>query len=82
MFPLNGPTLYFVLFCSRFVQPVSFLTTLFLGKPPGVEFIKLLSCSTQLSMKFKMLINIEMAKIDGIFSFNSLKPAIYPDHKC
>ena len=31
---------------------------------------KTFSCSTQLSMKFKMLINIDIAKIDGIFRFN------------
>ena len=49
---------------------------------PGAEVIKLFSCSTQLSMKFKMLINIEIAKIDGIFRFNSLEPAIYPVNKC
>ena len=49
---------------------------------PGAEFIKLFSCSTQLSTKFKMLINIEIAKIDVIFRFNSLKPAIYPADKC
>ena len=48
----------------------------------GAEVIKLFSCSTQLSMKFKMLINIEIAKIDGIFRFNSLEPAIYPANKC
>ena len=54
----------------------------FVQTAPGAEVIKLLSCSTQLSMKFKMLINIEIAKIYGIFMFNSLKPAIYPAHKC
>ena len=48
---------------------------------PGAEVMKLFSCSTQLSMKFKMLINIEIAKIDGIFKFNSLEPAIYPANK-
>ena len=48
----------------------------------GAEVIKLFSCSTQLSMKFKMLIDIEIAKIDGIFRFNSLKLAIYPANKC
>ena len=46
------------------------------------EVIKLFSCSTQLSMKFKMLIDIEIAKIYRIFRFNSLKPAIYPANKC
>ena len=30
---------------------------------PGPDVIKLFSCSTQLSMKFKLLINIEMAKV-------------------
>ena len=36
---------------------------------------------TQLSMEFKMLINIEIAKIDGIFKFNSLEPVMYPANK-
>ena len=36
----------------------------------------------QLSMKFKMLINIEIVKINGIFRFNLLEPAIYPANKC
>ena len=49
---------------------------------PGAEVIKLFSCSTQLSMKFIILINIKIAKIDGIFWFNSLEPAIYPANKC
>ena len=48
----------------------------------GAEVIKLFSCSTQLSMKFKMLLNIEIAKINGIFRFNLLEPAIYPAYKC
>ena len=34
------------------------------------EVIKLFSCSTQLSMKFKLLINIEIAKIKGISGVN------------
>ena len=42
----------------------------------GPKVIKLFSCSTQLSMKFKMLINIEIAKINGNFRFRSQKPAI------
>ena len=52
------------------------------GFRPGAEVIKLFSCSTQLSMKFKLLINIEIVKIDGIFRLNSLEPAIYPANKC
>ena len=34
------------------------------GKPSGLEVIILSSCSAQLSMKFKMLINIEIAQIN------------------
>ena len=48
---------------------------------PGPKVIKLFPCSTQLSMKFKLLINIEVAKIEGIFRCESLKPVIYPANK-
>ena len=36
----------------------------------GTEVMKLFSCSTQLSMKFIMLINVKMP-IDGILTFTS-----------
>ena len=49
---------------------------------PGPEVIKLFSISTQLSMKFQMLIYFEKAKINGIFRFESVKPVIYPANKC
>ena len=58
------------------------LDAVYLAEGPGAEVIKLFSCSTQLSMKFKMLMNSERAKIYGFFRFNSLKPAIYPANKC
>ena len=38
--------------------------------------------ASQLSMKFKLLINIKIAKFDGIFKFKSLKPVIYPTNEC
>ena len=38
---------------------------------PGPEVIKLFSCSTQLSMKFSLLINMKMPTIVGIFMFIS-----------
>ena len=44
--------------------------------------IGLFSCSAQLSMKFKMLINIEIAGVDGTFGFESPKPVICPANKC
>ena len=37
----------------------------------GSEVIKLFSCSTQLSMKFIMLINVKMSTIVGILTFIS-----------
>ena len=49
---------------------------------PGPEVIKLFSCSTQLSMKFKLLINTEIDKINGNFRFKSTKQVIYPANKC
>ena len=39
---------------------------------PGPEVIKLFSCSTQLSMKFILLINVKMPTIGGILIFISL----------
>ena len=37
----------------------------------GLEVMNFFSCSFQLSMKFKMLINTDIAKINGIFRFKS-----------
>ena len=39
---------------------------------PGSEVIKLFSCSTQLSMKFILPINVEMPTIVGILTFISM----------
>ena len=36
--------------------------------PSGPEVIKLLSCSTQLCMKFSLLINVKMTTIVGILT--------------
>ena len=44
----------------------------------GPKVIKLFSYSTQLSMKFKLLINTKIGKINGNFRFKSPKPVIYP----
>ena len=44
---------------------------MFLKEQSGPEVIKLFSCSTQLSMKFSLQINIRMLTIDGIFIFIS-----------
>ena len=42
----------------------------------GPEVIKLFSCSTQLSMKFFLLINVKMPTIVGILTFMSRKNSI------
>ena len=47
---------------------------------PGPDVIKRFF-HTQLSMKFKLLINSEIAKIMGNFRFKSPKPDIYPANK-
>ena len=39
---------------------------------PGPEVIKLFSCSTQLSKKFIMLINVKISTIVGILTFISM----------
>ena len=43
---------------------------------PGPEVIKLFPCSTQLSMKFFLLINVKMPTIVGILTFMSRKNGI------
>ena len=43
----------------------------FAGNKAGPEVIKLISCSTQLSMKFILLINVKMPTIVGILTFIS-----------
>ena len=55
---------------SRFIKAA--------GPRPGSEVKKLFSCSTQLSIKFELLINIEIATSKEIFRCESLKPVIYP----
>ena len=49
----------------------------------GPEVIKLFSCSTQLSMKFFLLINVKMPTIVGILTLMSGKNSILvlPEHK-
>ena len=42
----------------------------------GPEVIKLFSCSTQLSMKFFLLINVKMPTAVGILTFMSGKNSI------
>ena len=49
---------------------------------PGPEVIKLISCSTQLSIKFQLLINTEIIKIGRKFRLGLAKPVIYPVDKC
>ena len=43
---------------------------------PGPKVIKLFSCSTQLSMKFFLLVKVKMPTIVGILTFMSGKNSI------
>ena len=55
----------------------------FMGKrSSGPEVIKLFLSSAQLSMKFQLLINVDIIKISGKFRFRTPKPVIYPAYKC
>ena len=45
---------------------------------PGLHVIKLFSSSAQLSMKFQLLINVE---ISGKFNFSTQQLVIYPAHQ-
>ena len=49
---------------------------------PGLEAIKLFSCSTQLNTKFELLINMKIPKVNEILRFKSSKSIIYPADKC
>ena len=42
---------------------------------PGPEVVKLFSCSTQLSIKFKLLLNTEIIKIGRKLRLRLAKPA-------
>ena len=46
------------------------------GNASGPKVIKLFSCSTQLNMKFFMLINVKMPTIVGILTFMSGKNSL------
>ena len=48
----------------------------------GPKVIKLFSSSAQLSMKFQLLINVEIIKISGKFRFKTQNLVIYPANKC
>ena len=54
------------------VEHKSFIISL-----PGPEFIKLFSCSTQLGMKFIILINVKMPTIVGILTLMSMMHTAY-----
>ena len=52
------------------------------GERTGPEVIKLFSSSAQLSMKFQLLINVEIVTISGQLRFKTKKLVIYPAYKC
>ena len=64
--------LYLFLKKKCFQDVIDNLIEFKLSTIPGPEVIKLFSCSTQLSMKFIMLINVKMPTIVGILTFISI----------
>ena len=50
--------------------------SLYFGPRSGLEVIKKFSCSTQLSMKFFLLINVKMPTTVDILTFMSRKNSI------
>ena len=60
-------------YCSQHV--LGYLFPILRGKT-GPEVIKLFSCSTQLSMKFYLLINVKMPTIVGILTLSCRKNSI------
>ena len=67
-----------MIFISREIFRLSFVDheNSFITSEPGPEVIKLFSCSTQLSMKFFLFINVKMPTIVGILTFISWKNSI------
>ena len=49
---------------------------------PGPEVVNFFSCSTQLSMKFQLLINTKIPTYKEVSSFKSLGCCIYHADKC
>ena len=47
------------------------------GLLPGPKVIKLFSCSTQLSLKFVLLVDFKIPTVNGIIGFRSSEPVIY-----
>ena len=60
---------------------VSFCLILLCVCVPGPEVIQFFSCSTQLSIKFIMLINVKMPTIVGILTFISMINTTYESLK-
>ena len=59
-----------------FINEIILLRT-YMYKRPGPEVIKLCSCSTQLSIKFILLISVKMPTIVGILTFISMMNTTY-----
>ena len=52
-----------------------------IARKPGLEVIKLFPCSTQLSMKFQLLIKTELPTNEEVYCFKSLRCCIYHANK-
>ena len=74
-----------LVFHTIFIKMTNFLLMLVEHenvKYPGPEVIKKSSCSTQLSMKFKLLIKTKIPTNKEVSCFKSLRCCIYHANKC
>ena len=65
----------------RFVLSLK-MNSSFITSRPGPELIKLFSCSTQLSMNFKLLIKTKIPAHKEVSCIKSLRCCIYHANKC
>ena len=66
---------------KRHIKGLTF-TQVSINLTPGLEIIKLVSCSTQLSTKFQLLIKIKIPTNKEISCLKSLRRCIYHADKC
>ena len=59
--------------CFCLLGLIYLVSSSFAGKQPGPEVIRLCSCSTPLSMKFFLLIDVKMPTVVAILTFMSGK---------
>ena len=71
-----------LIFFNFFKSTISKSSYLLLIRSPGPEIIKLFSCTSQLSIKFQLLIKTKTLTNEGVSCFKSLRSGIHHANKC